>query len=355
MQPSPNSPEGGAQQRRRAPASAVRGALQSDRPKALLIGGTGFIGRHLVASLATVVPHLHLVLPSRRAWRHTGLTTCPTVQLVQADAHDDHQLATLVAGSDLIINLAGILHSDRGEPWGKAFDRVHVQLPARLLRLAKERPLVHVSALGCRPEAVNSAPSMYLRSKSEAERRLLERESTGRVVVVRPSVVFGPDDNFLRLFARLSAIAPIVPLAGAAARFSPVHVHDLVSAIARAVAALLSGGMPLGLPDRSLVIEVFGPQVVRLDALLRFAATAAHGRSPWIIPLPAGLARLQAMVFEALPGPPLMSRDNLDSMTVDNVPSGETQVLGAPLLDLGAFGIVPMGISSVAADLRLQR
>jgi NADH dehydrogenase len=298
---------------------------------------------------------MHLVLPSRRAWRYTELTTCPTAQLVQADVHDDNALAALVAGSDLIINLAGILHSDRGEPWGKAFDQVHVQIPARLLGLANERPLVHVSALGCRPESVNSAPSMYLRSKSEAERLLLTRESTGRVVVVRPSVVFGPDDNFLRLFARLSAIAPIVPLAGAAARFSPVHVRDLVSAIARAVAALLGGSMPLGLPDRSLVIEAFGPQVVRLDALLRFAATAAHGRSPWIIPLPTGLARLQAMVFEALPGPPLMSRDNLDSMTVDNVPSGATQVLGAPLLELGAFGIVPMGISSVAADLRRPR
>lgn len=344
MPPSRNSPE------RPGAARPTPG-----RARVLVIGGTGFIGRHLLAAFAGLLPHLQLVVPSRRAWRHTALTTCPTLQLAQVDVHDDRELDALVAASDLIVNLAGILHSDRAVPWGKAFDQVHVQLPARLLRMAAGRPIVHVSALACRPEAVPTAPSMYLRSKSEAERLLLTRSGAGRVVVLRPSVVFGPDDNFLGLFARLSAITPIVPLAGASARFAPVHVHDLVAAIVRASEALLDGGMPLGLADASLVVEACGPQVVRLDALVRFAASAAHGRAPWIIALPAGLARLQALVFESLPGPPLISRDNLDSMAVDNIPSGQGEVLGAPLRTLADFGIAPLEIASVAADLRARK
>jgi len=274
------------------------------------------------------------------------------VRLVEADVHNESALAVHVEHCDLIINLAGILHSDRGDPWGQAFDTVHVQLPAKLLKHAGDRPIVHISALACRPESVPSAPSMYLRSKSEAERLLLTRSGAGAVVLVRPSVVFGPDDNFLGLFARLSAMAPLVPLAGASARFAPVHVQDLVSVITSSVRALLTGALPLGLPDRTLVIEAFGPQILRLDELLRFAATAAHGRSPLILALPSALARLQAIVFEALPGPPLMTRDNLDSMAVDNIASGKSEVLGAPVTELAAFGIEPMGIASVAAELR---
>lgn len=346
----------------------------------LVIGGSGFIGSALLAHLSRRLPELRLIVPSKRAWRHVSLSTMPSVQVVQADVHDEPSLQALIADSKLVINLAGLLHSDRATPWGKAFDAVHVKLPQRILQLLDKQALIHISALGCLPEDVESAPSMYLRSKSQAEKILLQ--SGHAISLVRPSVVFGPKDQFLNVFAKLGAFVPVLPLAGAHARFAPVHVHDLCEAICHLAIHRLGresfmhkrvegrkalgdwdGKAPLdakapldtkALLDTKashdmkapLIVEAFGPDHITLAELFRFACEAAHGSSPWIVPLPYPLAYLQARMLEALPGPPLMSVDNLDSMRVDNLPSGKAQVLGVPVNTLATLGIKAKGLEA---------
>ena len=323
----------------------------------LLIGASGFIGSTLLGHLSRLLPDLALLVPSRRAWRHQALSTMPRVQLIQSDIHDLSDLKSLVRSSSPVINLAGILHSDRAKPWGRDFDRVHVQLPLRLLEALDHQALIHISALGCQPEAVDQAPSMYLRSKSYAEQQLLQ--SGHPLSVVRPSVVFGPGDRFLHVFAKLGGLSPIIPLAGAQARFAPVHVHDLCEAIGLLVLHRfdrLANRRPPGLLDlgieASIVLEAFGPKAYSLADLLRFATHAAHGSSPWIVPLPYTLGAIQARLFEALPGPPLMSLDNLDSMRIDNLPSGKSEVLGVRLKTLDELGIRARGLETAREDLR---
>jgi len=328
----------------------------------LVIGGSGFIGSALLAHLSRRLPELRLIVPSKRAWRHVSLSTMPSVHVVQADVHHEPSLQALIADSKLVINLAGVLHSDRATPWGKAFDAVHVKLPQRILKLLDKQALIHISALGCLPEDVESAPSMYLRSKSQAEKILLQ--SGHSISLVRPSVVFGPKDQFLNVFAKLGAFVPVLPLAGAHARFAPVHVHDLCEAICHLAIHRLGresfmqkrveGRKALGDWDGKapldakapLIVEAFGPDHITLAELFRFACEAAHGSSPWIVPLPYPLAYLQARMLEALPGPPLMSVDNLDSMRVDNLPSGKAQVLGVPVNTLATLGIKAKGLEA---------
>jgi NADH dehydrogenase len=216
---------------------------------------------------------------------------------------------------------------------------MHVDLPAKLARvcLANGVPrLVHVSALGADSAAPDSTPSRYLRSKSCGELVLQAAADAGlQLTVLRPSVIFGADDRFLNLFAALQRVFPVLPLAGAQARFQPVWVEDVAQAIVRC------------LQDRTTIGQTFelgGPSVQTLKQLVQLAGRAAgirRGRGRPVIPLPMVLGRLQAFFMELAPGQPLMSRDNLDSMRIDNVANGH-------LPGLQALGITPAGVTAIA-------
>ena len=169
------------------------------------------------------------------------------------------------------------------------------------------RRLVHVSALGADP----AGPSHYLRSKGRGEAAL--REAGLDLTLLRPSVIFGANDRFLNLFAQLQALFPVLPLAGADARFQPVWVDD----VAAAIAACLERPDTIG-----QVYECAGPEVKTLAELVRLAGEASGHPRP-ILPLPGPLATLQALAMEFAPGETLMSRDNLASMTVPNVATGQ--------------------------------
>ncbi|MCI3207432.1 MULTISPECIES: complex I NDUFA9 subunit family protein [Pandoraea] len=290
-----------------------------------IVGGTGFIGSHLVARLVTLG---HAVrLPTRRVEAAKALAVLPGVELVECDVHDPRALERVIAGSDAVINLAGILHSDRGTPYGRAFARVHVELPRKIAQACTDRGVtrvLHMSALGADP----NGPSMYQRSKGDGETAI--RETGIAATIFRPSVVFGPDDNFLNTFAKLQRRLPIVPLASAQARFQPVYVAD----VAQAFATALENDTTVG-----KTYELGGPDVYTLEALVRFAGAACGCERP-ILALPDSTARLQAMLFEKLPGEPIITRDNLDSMTVDNVMTGPL----APEL-----GLTPNGLE-IAVD-----
>ena len=289
----------------------------------LVVGGSGFIGRHLVARLSA--RGLRVIVPTRRRERvKHNLLLLPTVDVVDADVHDDATLASLLAGADAAVNLVGILHGRWAEPWGPEFQKAHVDLPARLAKAcaaAGVRRLLHVSALGVSDSPDAKLPSMYLRSKAAGENAV--RETPGLDwTIFRPSVVFGPDDSFLNTFAKLQRFLPVMALARADARFQPVFVGDVATAMANALDEPATFGKSY---------ELAGPGVFTLRELVEFAGRLS-GRPRPVIGLPDPLGVAQAQILEMLPGP-LMSRDNFDSMAVPNVASGPiAPELGLPHL-----------------------
>jgi NADH dehydrogenase len=291
----------------------------------LVLGGTGFVGRSLCEMLVERSGGAgpRVVVPTRRSARGAGLRHLPTVDVIEADVHDERSLAALLAGCDAVVNLVAILHGNAGE-----FAHVHVDLPRRLAAACAAthvRRVVHVSALA----ADAGAPSLYLRSKAAGEAVL--REAALELTVLRPSVIFGAQDRFLNLFARLQRWLPLLPLAGAQARFQPVWVHDVAEAIARCLEQRWTIGQ---------VYECTGPRVYTLAELARLAGRlGGHERA--VLPLPGALARLQAWLMEQAPGQPMMSRDNLDSMRVPSV-------AGGALPGLTQLGITPASIEAIA-------
>ncbi len=297
----------------------------------LVLGGSGFLGRTLVARLVERwgAGGGRITVPTRRLGHARALQPLPTVDVVQADVHDAEQLAHLVRSRDAVVNLVATLHGD-----ADTFARVHVELPRKIARAcvgASVRRLLHVSALG----VARDAPSLYLRSKWAGETVLREAAAEGAarldLTLLRPSVMFGEEDRLLNLFAQLQAVAPVVPLAAADAKFQPVWVDDVALAIVRCLERRETFGR---------TYECVGPQVVTLADLVRLAGRCS-GRPRPVLALPRALGRLQARVMEWAPGPPLMSRDNLASMQVPNVASGT-------LPDLGDLDIAPASLEAVA-------
>jgi len=286
----------------------------------LVIGGTGFIGRYLVNEL--VGRGCRVLVPSRRRDHAKHLIMLPTCDVVEANVHDDAALERLVGGQHAVINLIGILHGTEA-----LFERAHVALTQRTLAACsrnKVRRYLHMSALG----ADANGPSMYQRSKGRAEQAV--RESKLAWTIFQPSVVFGAEDAFLNMFARLAAIAPVLPIGGANVKFQPVWVED----VARAFANSLDNDATVG-----QTYELCGPTVYTLRELVQFAASAAGHRRP-VLALPDAIARLQARIMELAPGEPLLSRDNLDSMKRDNIASRQPYV-PAPELGISATPMEP--------------
>lgn len=270
-----------------------------DITKICVIGGSGFVGRHVVHLLAA--KGLTVRAPSRNRERAKELLVLPTVDVVQSDVHDERDLSRALAGMDAVINLVGILHEHRAGD----FRRAHVELPRRIVAAAAANGvsrLVHMSALNADPRG----PSAYLRTKGEAEK--LVRESGLRTTIFRPSVIFGRDDRFLNLFADLAAVLPVLALACPGAKFQPVFVED----VARALVSSLANPHTFGQS-----YELCGPKVYTLRELVEYVCqTTGHERP--IIGLGERMSYLQAFFMELLPVK-LMTRDNYHSMKADSV------------------------------------
>ena len=291
----------------------------------LVLGGTGFVGRSVCARLVerSGGAGSSIVVPSRKPARAKHIQFLPTVQIVEADVHDEARLAQLVRGCDAVVNLVATLHGSPAE-----FQHVHVDLPAKLARVclaANVKRVVHVSALG----VSDRVPSLYLRSKAAGE--LMLKSARLDLSILRPSVMFGEHDRFLNLFASLQAVFPVMPLGGARAQFQPVWVEDVAAAILRCLADAGTAGQ---------TYECAGPRVYTLKELVEMAGRLSGHPRP-VISLPDGLARLQAAAMELLPGEPLMSRDNIDSMKVPNVATAQWP-------GLAALGITPSALEAIA-------
>ena len=278
----------------------------------LAIGGAGFLGRQVVGRLVAQGHEVHV--PTRQFQHGRDLLVHPTVTVMQADIHDDAVLDRLVAGCDIVVNFVGILHSREGQPYGADFDRAHVQLPRRIAQACRTHQIkrfIHISALGADPKG----PSGYLRSKAAGEQAIRNTYAApghGDFTIFRPSVVFGPEDRFMNMFAQLARFLLVLPIAGAHAKMQPVFVGDVASAIMNV----------LRLPAAAnKTYDLAGPRVYTLGELVKLAALwSGHPRV--VIDLPLPLGRVQAFIFECLPGEPLLSRDNLASLTVDNLSTG---------------------------------
>ncbi len=299
--------------------------------KVLVLGGTGFVGRHLCEKL--VRDYCHVTVPTRRMRNAATVATLPMLYPVEANIHDEAALTQLVAEHDVVVNLVAQLQGSE-----QAFEHTHVALPEKLARACAAtgvRRVLHVSALGADARHPAALPSRYLRSKSQGEQVL--RNAALDLTVLRPSVIFGAEDKFLNVFAQLQEVFPLVPLAGAHARFQPVWVEDVASALAHCLRDEF---------DHSSIgqtYEAVGPEVYTLAQLVRLAGQYAGingGRGRPVIGLPDALARVQAVLMELMPGEPVLSRDNLDSMKVPNVATGLHP-------GLEALGIHPAAVPAI--------
>jgi NADH dehydrogenase len=295
----------------------------------LVIGGSGFVGRHLVAALSA--RGTAVTVPCRRREHGKHLILLPTVDVVTANVYDPRVLSGLMKGCDAVVNLVGILHGRHGRPdergpnnYGPDFARAHVELPQAVVTACREagvRRVLHMSALCAEP----SAPSEYLRSKGIGEGVMLAAEDL-HTTIFRPSVVFGPDDRFLNLFATLAGISPALILPCPEARFQPVYVGDVV----RAFLGALEDREPSGARH-----DLCGPKVYTMRELAQYVCSVT-GRRRLIIGMPEWLAKLEARLWELTPAP-LMSRDNLASMSVPSISD-----------TLMPYGIVPVAMEAVA-------
>ncbi|MGQ0655140.1 MAG: complex I NDUFA9 subunit family protein [Betaproteobacteria bacterium] len=295
----------------------------------LVLGGSGFIGRHIIAELARRV--MNVTVPTRRRERAKHLILLPTVEVVEADILQPGVLERYARGSEALINLVGVLHSRRGRPdergpnnYGPDFARAHVeaaQAAVRACRAAGIRRLVHVSAIG----AESRAPSEYLRSKGIGEQAVRAAGDLD-VTVFRPSVVFGPEDQFLNRFALLVKLFPVIGIPRPNARFQPVYVGD----VARAVVDCLDEPVTYGQH-----YELAGPREYTMRELFDYVCRVIRRRRI-LFGLPDWVAETQARFLEMSPVP-IMSRDNLRSMEIPSTTK-------APF----PFGMQPQSLEAIA-------
>ena len=315
----------------------IRPSLPPDHmSKLLVLGGTGFVGRSLCEQLVARNGGAagRITVPSRRPQRAAHLRSLPTLEVVPGNIHSDADLVRLLSGCDAVINLVAVLHGTEAE-----FQKAHVELPRRLASACKAagvQRLVHVSALGVGLDNSGLEPSRYLRSKAAGERVL--KDAHLDLTLLRPSVIFGEHDKFINLFAQMQSVLPFVPLAGETARFQPVWVED----VARAIVTCLDTPASIG-----QTIECAGPTVYTLGDLVRRAGHWAGHERP-VFGIPDFAARLQARAMELMPGQPLMSRDNLDSMKTPNVAN-------ASMAGLDSLGIHAAAMESVMPAVLSKR
>ncbi len=288
---------------------------------ATVFGGAGFIGRQVVMRLARADYVVRIV--TRHADSVRVLATQGRVgQIVpvNADPNDDAAVARAVTGASVVVNLLGILFERRPGD----FQRIQAEAPGRIAQAATRAGvahMIHVSAIG----ADAGSDSLYARSKAAGEDAV--RQGFPAAVILRPSIVFGPEDAFFNRFAGLARLLPFMPVIHGATRFQPVYVGDVADAVIAAVDQPGAAGR---------VFELGGPRVASFRDLLAFILTTTRRRNR-MIELPMALVRFQAAVGDRLPNPPLTS-DQLKLLARDNVVAD------------GAAGLADLGIAATPME-----
>jgi len=292
--------------------------------KVTVVGGAGFIGRYLVKRLAQQGWQVRVAVRDPEAASFVKpMGAVGQVQPIQANIRNEASIARAVAGADLVINLAGLMF-----PGGaQNFQAVHEDGAATVARAAHAAGvgrLIHVSAVG----ADRDAGSKYARSKDAGETAV--RDAFPTATIVRPSTIFGPEDQFFNLFARLATILPVMPLLGGGhSRMQPVYVGD----VAQAIAALARDTAPTG-----GIYELGGPQVLSMAELMSIVCEQT-GRERLAVPLPFALAKFYAFFLQLMPWR-ILTMDQVEMLKTDNVVSGEYP-------GLAELGVTPTPLDAV--------
>lgn len=288
--------------------------------KICVLGGTGFVGRHLVARLANRGYQVKVL--TRHPQRHRGIEVLPNTKLIEAGVHDSTVLLENFSGCDAVVNLVGVLH----EYPGQSFRAVHAELPGKVVeacRAAGVKRLLHMSALHA---DAAKGPSQYLFTKGEGEQVVMRAEGLA-VTCFKPSIVFGPDDNFYNQFANMLKAFPVLPLACPNARFAPIYVGD----VAQAFEVALENAATIGQS-----YELCGPRVYTFREIVEDIARML-GLKRVVVGLPDSMARLQAKLLGWLPVK-IFTTDNYLSLQVDSICDRN---------GLDTLGITPHSVESI--------
>ena len=299
-----------------------------------ILGGSGFVG-HSLANRLTRDGHELRVLTRDQRLHRANLMVLPTLELVECDIHDPAQLNAHLAGCDTVINLVGILN-ERGRD-GLGFHRVHVELAEKIVAACRHNGIKRILQMSALNADAETGTSHYLRSKGKAEVIIHAAAADGiNVTSYRPSVIFGPGDAFFNRFAGLLRMTPLVfPLACYNARFAPVYVLDVVEMMAKSLGDPGSHGQRYCL---------CGPRQYTLRDLVRYTAQV-KGYPRWILPLGDLPSRMQAAVFDFVPGKPF-STDNYNSAKMDSICNRN---------DLAVYGITPTPLEAVVPQYLANR
>lgn len=297
-------------------------------PLVAVFGGSGFLGRYAVRALAKRGYRIRVgVRRPNLANFLLPMGQVGQIQVVKANLLDPDHVTSLVSGAEAVVNLVGILRQSGRQ----RFMRLHRDAAGELAKAAMNAgasTFVQVSALG----ASQSAPALYARSKAEGELRV--REAFPAATLLRPSLLFGPEDQFFNRFAGLARFSPALPLIGGGeTRFQPVFVGDVAEAIAQAVDGNAQGGT---------IYELGGPEVKTFEQLLRFVLTTI-GRKRLLVPIPFFAAKIKAALLQFMPKPPL-TPDQVELLKADNVVS---EAAKADRRTLQGLGIEPESVEAI--------
>ncbi len=270
-----------------------------------ILGGGGFIGRYLVRNLTK--KNFRCIVTTRKPFQKGYLKTQATpgaIELLDWNPNNFKDLKEAIKNSDVVINLIGILFETRKQK----FFNIHSKIPEAIAKICSEtdvKKFIHVSAIG----ANDKSKSLYQKSKFFGEQKAIENFK--KTVIIRPSVVCGPEDNFTNLFSKLS-ILPVIPVVGKNYKFQPILVSDVVSSILKAIEIKNNEGK---------IYEIGGPKVISFGDMVKSILSTIN-KKRFVVEMPMPIAKIQSTITDLLPFPPILTRDQCEILSeADNVVS----------------------------------
>ena len=270
-----------------------------------VFGGTGFIGRNLIAKLAK--KGFKIIVPTRNPYLHGYLKPMGEpgqIEVLKFNPFDFSNLNEFIKSSEIVINCIGVLHEKKNQK----FDHVHNLFPkflSSILDKGVTKKFIHISALG----ANKNSNSLYIKSKFQGEEAVMHNFKNS--IIVRPSIVFGTNDSFFNLFNKLINILPIIPLAGSKTKFQPCYVGDVTDAIIKIIEQV----------NLNSIYELGGPKIYTFKELIETLLVSLK-KKRLIVELPDFVSRVQAKVMQLFPNP-LLTEDQLEILKSDNVCSNQ--------------------------------
>ena len=270
-----------------------------------ILGGGGFIGRYLVRNLTK--KNYRCIITTRKAFQKGYLKTQATpgaIELLDWNPNNFSDLKEAIKNSDVVVNLIGILFENRKQK----FYNIHSKIPEAVAKICSEsdvKKFIHVSAIG----ANDKSKSLYQKSKFLGEQKALENFE--KTVIIRPSVVCGPEDNFTNLFSKLS-ILPVIPVVGKNYKFQPILVSDVVSSIVKAIEIK---------NNESKIYEIGGPKIISFGDMVKSILSTIN-KKRFVVEMPMAIAKIQSSITDLLPLPPILTRDQCEILSeADNIVS----------------------------------